>query len=448
MHWIFSTAQLATLRRTWGELKIFRWALIVSLVYFILRLGVQLMFLWDPASQEIAADLQTYLNGAQAFQQRQDLYIKGALDVVNFYQYAPFYALTFAPFLWLSPLAVAVVHTLIHLAAYVLLYVWWSQIFQKLGLVKASAWMVWSLPVWIIFSAFWGDLAYLNIYLIVALLATLLIDAVLQEQLGWGALWFVLIMQVKPHWAFAAMVPLLMGRRAFFARLVGLALLGYAGTVLFTVAVGGSYAWQQYLDYFRFLPGLSASFPWRGPDSGFMGYNHSVKQVMVFFLGVSPVTLALADVVKTLLLVPLAMVAIANFIHPVGKRGPEDPQRFLDLAFALYLGAFIWLDMVWELSLGIAVFVYLLGTLESRGRRMLVWAGFILYAIIDIWQIASYLIFGSQILIQDAYIATDPSIYAPVILIAILIFYAVIIERLWAVSVRPWRATTWKMKSL
>lgn len=47
-------------------------------------------------------------------------------------------------------------------------------------------------------------------------------------------------------------------------------------------------------------------------------------------------------------------------MHPVNQRGDEAPQLALDFGFALYIAAFLWLDMVWEVSLGIAVFTYLL----------------------------------------------------------------------------------------
>ncbi len=303
----------------------------------------------------------------------------------------------------------------------------------------AERWLAWTLPVWSVYAAFWGDLAYLNIYMIVALLATLLIEAVMNEQLGWSAFWLVLILQVKPHWAFAALVPLLLGRRAFFLRLAGAALLGYLASILVTVLVSGGYGWQQYQAYVEFLPRLSAAFPWRGPESGFLGYNHSVKQVLVFWLGTGSGVRAVADVLKLLLLLPLAAIALSTALRPSNRAPWQDGVLFLDLCFALYLGAFIWLDMVWELSLGIVVFVYLLATLAGWVEKSLVWAFFLLYALLDLWQIASYLAFGSQILIQDAYIATDPSIYAPVILFLILIFYVMLVRRLWPVAIQPWR---------
>ncbi len=69
----------------------------------------------------------------------------------------------------------------------------------------------------------------LNIYILLALQATLLIDAVLRERLGWALLWLSLILQTKPMWAFAAAVPLLLGRYRFFLRLVGGAVAIYVG---------------------------------------------------------------------------------------------------------------------------------------------------------------------------------------------------------------------------
>ncbi len=419
------------IRQEWRTSRVFRWVALGALLYFVLRLAMQAVLLFDPASQEIAADLQIYVNAARAFQLRQPLYPAGALEGMNFYQYSPFYAMTFQPFLLLQPLSIAVLHTLLHIAAYFLLFLAWGRIFHQLGMGLAERILVWALPLWAVYSAFWGDLAYLNIYLIVALLATLLIEAVMKEQLGWSALWLVLILQVKPHWAFAALVPLLLGRRGFFLRLMGLSLLGYLVTILIPIASAGGYGWQQYKDYIAFLPRLSASFPWRGPESGFLGYNHSVKQLMVFWLGVSPQVQRLADAIKLVLLAPLAWVVLSSVVKPVNRPPRLDGQRFLDLCFALYLGAFIWLDMVWELSLGIVVFIYLLATLARRGEKILLWVVFVVYALLDLWQIISYLAFGSEILIQDAYIATDPSIYIPVILILLLVFYGLLIRRLW-----------------
>jgi hypothetical protein len=99
--------------------------------------------------------------------------------------------------------------------------------------------------------------------------------------------------------------------------------------------------------------------------------------------------------------------------------------------FALYLGAFIWLDMVWEASLAIAVFAYLLATLEQPRGRILTWIVFLPYALIDAWQLVSFGLFGMDVIAPGPYVLTDPSIYIPMIMIVILTFYALLIRRAW-----------------
>ncbi|MDY7075334.1 MAG: glycosyltransferase family 87 protein [Chloroflexota bacterium] len=447
---------LHQLRTSWSSSKAFRVILVISVIYTVLRLaghGAYLVTMLSPGQGTggelpewvgaegpmIPADLQIYLNAAKHFQLRQDLYLKGSLArLEDHYPYAPSFALAFIPFLWLPLSAVVVVHTLLHVAAYALLYVWWGRIFRRLGLDRANEMLAWTLPVWLVFSAFWGDLGYLNIYIIITLMGTLFIDAVLDERLGWSLLWLSIILQIKPHWAFAAAVPLLLGRHRFFFRLVVLTVVAYAAIVGVTMLVAGvPYAWQQHIDYVQFLARLSRDFPWRGPNENFLGYNHSIVQIVVYLLGVTPGTMRLAMGVKVLLLLPLAVVALRHLFRPARRPGRDVPQLSLDVAFVLYLGAFIWLDMVWEVSLGIAVFTYLLATLERRNTRILVWAVFLPYALVDLWQLASFAVFGFDVIAPGPYILTDPSIYVPLVMIVILTFYALLLKRLWvAVPVR------------
>jgi hypothetical protein len=438
------------IRQCWSRSKVYRVILVIAVVYAVLRLAVHGAYLammlypnsgvmgempaWTGAAGEpmVPNDLQDYLDASARLQNRQDLYLKGPLDRVEFYQYAPAYALAFTPFLLLSPVAVSIIHSLLHIVAYVLLYTWWGRIFDRLELEEAKEVLAWSLPVWLVFSAFWGDLGYLNIYIIMALLGTLLIDAILREQFGWSLLWLSIILQAKPQWAFAAAVPLLLGRYRFFLKLVSGAIVIYLAVASVTMlTVGPSYVWQQYGDYIQFLSQMPSNFPWRGPSSDFLGYNHSVKQIVVYLLGVSPSAMRLATGIKLLLLVPLAAVSLRYLLHPVDRPGGEVPRLGLDLAFALYLGAFIWLDMVWELSLGIAIFTYLLATLNRRNTKILVWAVFLPYALVDFWQLVSFAVFGMDVVAPGPYILTDPSIYIPMVMIVILMFYALLIKRLW-----------------
>ncbi len=436
----FGRQQTAHLREIWSRSRAYRLLLIAVVGFVALRFllqGVLLagaLFPADEGEAFIPADLQIYLDAARHFQQRETLYLQGSLErLEEHYPYAPAFALAFTPFLLLPPGVVAIIHTALHVLAYGLLYLWWGRIFHRLQLRQANEMLAWTLPVWLLFAAFWGDLVYLNIYIIVALLGTLLIEAVLEENLGLAVLWLSIILQIKPHWAFAAAIPLLLGRWRFFARLLGWAAVAYLGVVGVVVLVAGpDYGLHQYGEYFRFLARLSADFPWRGPEQGFLGYNHSIKQVVVFIGGVSPLTLNLATAIKVLLLAPLGLVTARYLLSPINRSGRELPQTGLDLAFALYMGVFIWLDMVWELSLGIAVFTYLLATSEQRNTKILVSAAFLPYALVDLWQTVSFVMFGPDVVVPGPYLLTDPSIYIPLILIVILTFYAVLLRRLWA----------------
>jgi hypothetical protein len=424
------------LPQIWSRSKTFRIVLIIVSVYVILRLAVHFFYL----TQFFPDDLRVYLEAANNLLLRQDLYPKGALTRADSFQYAPSFALAFVPFLWLPRGPVALIHTLLHLGAYVLLYVGWSRIFRRLSLDRANEMLVWTLPVWLVFSQFWGDLGFLNVYIFMALMATWLIDAILSEHLGWSLLWLSIILQIKPMWAFAVVVPLLLGRYRFFFKLIALAAIVYvaiAGVVI--LATGAVYGWQQHVDYVQHLTSMQGgNFPWRTPDKGFLGYNHSITQVAVYWLGVTPLALHLALGIKVLLLAPLAWVSLRRLLQPIGRAGVDSPQWGLDLAFAFYLGTFIWLDVVWEVTLGIAVFTYLLATLDPHQQvaRILVWGVFSLYALVDFFQLIGVAILGMDAILPGALFVTDPSIYFPLVMIVILTFYALLVKRLWRAGAR------------
>jgi hypothetical protein len=334
-------------------------------------------------------------------------------------------------------------------------------------------------PLWIVFAAFWGDLAYLNIYVLTALICTFLIETILEERLGWSLLWVSLLLQAKPYLAFPLALPLLLGRPRFFFKLTSLALLGYGAlTGLTILLMGPAYGWQQHLAYLRFLAEMTENFPWRGPDSGFLGYNHSILQITFYLLGVTPAALRLASLLKLLLLLPLGLVALRQIVWPAycpgleqgrlgsrlqpvfpSKDSPPLPDRLgsslqpvpppkgstpfpaalsLDLAFALYAAAMIWLDIVWEMTLGLVIFAYLLAGLESRAARYWAWAVFLPYALLDLWQVLSFAALGPAIFASGLYIWIDPSIYLPMVMLVIVTFYTLLVRRLWAA---PGRAT-------
>lgn len=417
-----------------GSSRVFRRVLVIVAIYALLRLLIQLTLVagafmpGETGDDFFPDDLRIYLEASNDLKHQRDLYPPLPLERMEFYQYAPAYALAYVPFSWLPRGLVVLIQTILHLAAYGLLYVWWDRIFERLKLVRAREMMAWTLPVWLLFSAFWSDLGFLNIYLYMALLATLLIDAVLAERLGWALLWLSIILQTKPQWAFAAVLPLLLGQYRFFAKLMILSAITYAAVVGLTLlVVGPAYGWEQHKDYWHLLTGIGNNYPWRGPDKPYLGYNHSIVQTVVYIFGINTAALRLATVIKIALLLPLGLVVL----RLVRRRPAYRPTLALDLAFAFYTASFIWLDVVWELSLGIAVFTYLLATVSGRRVRQILWIVFLPYALVDIWQAFSFMIFGDSVMDPGPYVLTDPSIYIPLVMIVTVTFYAVLVRRLW-----------------
>jgi len=429
------------IREYWAESKTYRVLLILAIIYVVLRLAIQIFLFADALSPEavaqgvqVSADLQqSYIASAQHFQARQDLYMKGSLEHVEaHYLYSPAFAFFFSPILLLPLQILLPLMLFIHIMAYTLLYIWWSRIFEQNNLINVARQWAQLLPVYHVFSVFWDDLAYMNTYIIVALFATFLIEAVLQEKLGWAAFWLgAVILPIKPHWAFALALPLLLGRYRFFFKLLVGAAFAYLIVAGITILAGGfEYGIRQYQDYFGFLARLTRDYPWWGPDKPFLGYNHSIMQIVLYFLGVSTANMRLATIIKLILLIPLGWVSLKFLRNPSKKAGSEIPETALALVFVFYLGAFIWLDMVWELSFGVVIFAYLLATSEQKWTRVFLWVLFGPYALLDIWRLVSYIAFGDSILYQGAYVLTDPLIYIPWIMIVLLVFYAMLLLKI------------------
>jgi hypothetical protein len=436
------------IREYWSRSKTYRVLLILALIYAVLRLAIQIFLFSDAMRPEavaegvqVSADLQqSYIASAQHFQAREDLYLKGSLEHVEaHYLYSPAFAFFFAPLLLLPLQILLPLMLVIHILAYGLLYVWWHRIFDQNKLITVARQWARLLPLYLVFSAFWDDLSYMNTYILIALFATFLIEAILQEKLGWAAFWLgAVILPIKPHWAFAFALPLLLGRYRFFLRLLVGAVVAYLIVAGITVLAGGvEYGIRQFQDYFGFLARLTRDYPWWGPDKPFLGYNHSIMQIVLYLLGISAENMRLATILKLVLLIPLGWISLKFLRNPSNQAGSAIPETALALVFALYLGAFIWLDMVWELSLGIVIFAYLLATSEQKWMRILLWALFGPYALLDIWRLVSYMALGDRVLYEGAYVLTDPLIYLPWIMMVLLLFYAILILKLNKFSTQP-----------
>lgn len=434
------------LRQAWSSSSLFRILLAAALLYSALRLTIHIVYisglLLPPGqtSADLPIDLETYMTAAQRLPNRENLYPPAGqpLEIV-FYQYSPPYAALFSPLvLWFTPQTIALLLTALHILAYGLFYLYWCRLFQKWNLQSTAVLMSWSLPLWLVYASFWSDLTVLNVRVFLALLVTLLVDAIWEQHLGRASLWLVLILLAKPQWAFAIALPLLLGRYRFFMKLVAAVVVGYgAVTAVTIVAFGPQYGLQQYRDYYSLLLNMVSHFPWRGPASRYLGDNHSIKQIVVFLAGVSSQALTVATLIKTAVLAPLAFIVVRTLLRPA-RFLAQKVVHYLNLAFVLYLGAYIWLDIIWgpDLFLGIVILLYLSGTLFA-GRQYLhaaVWALFGLYALTDFFDVIGYLVWGTNIVIpgQERLLTfTNPNTYFPLAMLLILAFYIPLVYRLW-----------------
>jgi hypothetical protein len=425
------------IRQAWSRSKIYRILVIITALLVLLRPVANYFFYWtDESGVTLPSDFLIYIEAANNFQLRRNLYPAGELPADDmFFQYQPAYALAFTSILWLPDGALLIAFTLLHIAAYGLIYIQWCRIFRELGFDQVNEWMAQTLPVWLIFSAAWYWLDCLNIGIFVALAATLLIEAVMNERLGWAVLWLSLILQTKPTWAFAVAVPLLLGRRRFFFKLVALAAVVYVAIGGMTIlAAGPAYGWQQYVGYIQHLGEFRGNWPWRSPDAPCPGENHSITQIVVYLLGVTPTTLQLATGIKWLLLAPLAAFCLLHLVRPVKRVSRDAPELSLGLAFGLYLGSYIWLDMVYEVFLSIVIFVYLVSTLEQLGSKILVWTAFLSYALADLWFAVST--FGPTT--ADDRNLWNLSNQIPTVMIVVLVLYALLMKQLWGRQRTGW----------
>ena len=433
-----------TFRRVWVQSKVFRTVLIVAFIWFFLRLTFQIIYTAGAfpeltGESGLPADLPVYMAGAQHFQLRQMLYPQDLSDSTADYPYSPPFAMLSEILLWLPARWTAMLSLLLIVLAYILIYLQWMRIFRQLKLPHVEEKMVWLLPVWLIFSPFWGGISYLNIGVIVALATTLLLRCILEERLGWSVLLLAFLFISKIMWAFPLALPLLLGRRRFFLKLVAFTAAAYLALVGWAMlAAGPAYIVQQYGQYFNHLNRLTTDFPWSvWSVTPYFGLNHSVKQTVIFILGDKPWVQQLATLLKLVLLIPLIVVSWRLYRHPREVAKYENPSAslYLELAFILYLGAFIWLDIVWELLLGIVIFTYLLATLEQTWQKWTVWGLFLLYAFLDVIRLVSFAIGGDRVLQMDGeYVLTDPSIYVPLTLFIILLFYAFLVRRVWRMT--------------
>jgi hypothetical protein len=74
---------------------------------------------------------------------------------------------------------------------------------------------------------------------------------------------------------------------------------------------------------------------------------------------------------------------------------------------------------------------------ENKSIRALLWILFGPYALLDIWRLVSYIALGDSVLYEGAYVLTDPLIYVPWIMMVLLVFYGILLQKLSKLSMQP-----------
>lgn len=408
-----------TLVQQWKTSPRYRVGLVFALAYFIFRLIIN--YSWQmkwlivkgwPSS----IDLRLFWDTGLKFRAQQDLYFKPLMNFSMFIYAPPFALLTSL----ISRIPYEVVHALYTLlipVTYAVLYFRWFKLFERYGCEKVAWQMVCWLPVWLISSAIMYDATYMNIYTVMALLATLLLEAVLDEKLRWALLWLVFILPTKPHWAFALGIPFLRRRWRFGLKLLVGSVVVYILTIGITLLLGGyHYVFHQYSVYVHTLESLPRNVPWRTlSHRQHMDYNHSLMQVVVFFLGVHTRSFAITTILKVILWLPLVSAGWLT----LRRRVPQPSGWQLEWAMALYAAVFILIDVMHEVTLVLILFTYLHVTLQNRALKWLLHLVVWPYLLADFLNLVTYSVK-----------LPDLMQLVPLALFVLLTFYGLFVTRL------------------
>jgi hypothetical protein len=417
-----------TLRQQWRNSNSFRVWTILAIIGSVINIALVVLLQLEVIAFEDAPpanDLKIYLEAGERFLQRQDLYIAPRPDF-GLYAYSPAFAMLVSLLTFLPYKVVWIIDALLHIIIYWAMYQRWFTIFRQQGLDSAAKMLIQLFPLWIIFTGLLYEISYMNIYIFMAFFATLLLETMLYQQTGKAILWLAVLLPIKPQWAFALGIPFLLGEWRFLAKVVIGGLLSYTAIFIVTTLITGSYALQQYREYIQFLGSIPYTFVWNTMSKdGHIGYNNSIMQLVMFFTNNAPYSVSLTTVIKILLSLPLIAIYWGYRRHTklVATAGFT-----LGWAFALYLLAFLWLDVVTELTFGILIFSYLLGTLPGQRLKNIARLVFLPYALTLIW-ITVTGITSFMVPLPDVII--DPSLFIPFILIATVGLYGLTLWQLW-----------------
>lgn len=339
-------------------------------------------------------DLVVYLRAGQAVSAGQSPYPDGPWHDTAVYHYSPTLAWLLSyffkgdslhwPFRWLAYLYLGLT-----LAAYPLAWLVWRRVFEQFQLDQAGAVMVTSLPLWLVYSQWFADQNFLNIYTFLLLLDGLLVLALLRQNTWLALVLVVLIAQTKPHYLYPLVLPFWLGRWRFCFKLVLACLMGYTLVAVVTIVmVGPTLGFKLYQDYFSFLSTIAERYPW---SAYYLGYNHSWQSILHWLFGLQPWIPAAVTVLRGITFLPLLWLGWRWWQRGCSVGG--QPAVALGLALALHLWAVMSLDQLWEVTTAIVIFVYLLAVADAPMRRWTLWI-FIPFALLGLaqlfgWQVAA-----------------------------------------------------------
>jgi hypothetical protein len=194
----------ATLQQQWRKSGSFRLWTILAIAGLVINLTLTVLWQMEIITFEDsppANDLKIYLEAGNRFLQRENLYTAPRADF-GLYAYSPVFAIFLGFLAFLPYKAVWIVDALLHIIIYWLIYWRWFKIFREQRLYSAAETLVRLFPLWIIFTGLLYEIAYMNIYIFMAFIATLLLEAMLYQQTRRAILWLAILLPIKPQWAF------------------------------------------------------------------------------------------------------------------------------------------------------------------------------------------------------------------------------------------------------
>lgn len=364
-------------------------------------------------------DLGVYLRAGEALVAGESPYPNGYWTGPDVFHYSPVAA-------WFLKQLVggtvpfrlfAYLHLGLIIVAFPLAWFSWRAVFIQLELKQgAEALVIW-LPLWFVYSQWFADQNYLNIYTFLLLFTGLLALALLRQWTFPAIILAVLIAQTKPHYLYPLALPLLLGRWPFFLKVMLGCLIGYgllAGAII--LLAGPTYGQTLYRDYVIFLTTIAERYPW---SDYYLGYNHSWQSILHWFFGRQAWVPAVVTGLRLVLFLPLIWLGYRWWQDRPWANVSPSGSVALGIVLAAHMWSMVSLDQLWEVTSAIIVFIYLFAV-GSRPIRRLAIAIFVPFALLGLEQLAGWKVASIVAISADR---LDISAQLPVIMATALGLY-------------------------